>query len=196
MFFRTRKRMCAALYIGYFLGSLPFGFWIAKAHGVCIFDVGSGNPGATNVLRTVGKKAGYTVFFLDALKGMLATFIGLKLQYPYVGLVGALVGHGFSFFIRFKGGKGVATLIGGLFLLMPLPLLSGLVVWLAVFKCTRYVSCASICFVFSLLPFCCFWNGIQSTRPYALPLFVLCVWILVHHRKNLVRLWKGKESRF
>ena len=106
--------MFAALCIGYILGALPFGFWIAKAHGVCIFDVGSGNPGATNVLRMVGKKAGYTVFFLDALKGMVATFIGLKLQYPYVGLVGALVGHGFSFFIRFKGGKGVATLIGGL----------------------------------------------------------------------------------
>ena len=57
--------------IGYFLGALPFGVWVARAHGVCIFEVGSGNPGATNVLRTIGKKAGYTVFALDALKSML-----------------------------------------------------------------------------------------------------------------------------
>ena len=188
--------MFTPLCIGYFLGALPFGVWVAKAHGVCIFEAGSGNPGATNVLRTVGKKAGYTVFFLDALKGVIAAFIGLKLQYPYVALSGALLGHGFSCFIRFKGGKGVATLIGGLLLLMPLPLLSGLVVWLAVFKFTRYVSCASICFVFSLLPFCYLYNGILSARQHALPLFILCTWILVHHRTNLMRLWKGEENRF
>ena len=188
--------MIAALCIGYFLGSLPFGFWIAKAHGVCIFDVGSGNPGATNVLRTIGKKAGYTVFLLDAIKGTVATFIGLKLQFPYIGLVGALIGHGYSCFTRFKGGKGVATLIGGLVLMMPLSLLSGLAVWFVVFKYTRYVSCASICFVFSLLPFCCLYKGMASTRPHALPLFILCVWVLVHHRGNLVRLWRGEERRF
>ena len=112
--------MIITLLFGYLLGSIPFGFLIAKAHGVSIFDVGSGNPGATNVLRTIGKKAGYTVFFLDAFKGILAVALGIYTQYPYTALLAALIGHSFSCWIHFKGGKGVATLIGGLFLLMPL----------------------------------------------------------------------------
>lgn len=181
---------------GYFLGALPFGVWVSKMHGVCIFEVGSGNPGATNVLRSVGKRAGYTVFFLDAMKGMLAVIMGWKLQAPYVGLLGALLGHSFSFWLHFKGGKGVATLIGGLLFIIPLPLLSGLVVWFIVFKLLRYVSCASLCFVFSLLPFCCLFYGVEKARAHAVPLFILSLLVLVFHRANLVRLWQGKESRF
>lgn len=67
--------------IGYFLGALPFGYLIARAHGICIFTSGSGNPGATNVLRTLGKKAGYTVFILDTGKGLLAAYIGVLLNF-------------------------------------------------------------------------------------------------------------------
>ena len=188
--------MIIALIFGYLLGSIPFGFLIAKAHGVCIFEVGSGNPGATNVLRILGKKSGYTVFALDALKGILAVILGLQMQYPYIALLAALIGHSFSCWIHFKGGKGVATLIGGLSVLMPIPLVSGLVVWFVVFKILRYVSFASICFVMSLLPFCCLYYGIEPSRKHALPLFILTVLVIFLHRSNLIRLWQGKENKF
>ena len=188
--------MIITLLFGYLLGSIPFGFLIAKAHGVSIFDVGSGNPGATNVLRTIGKKAGYTVFFLDAFKGILAVALGIYTQYPYTALLAALIGHSFSCWIHFKGGKGVATLIGGLFLLMPLPLISGLFVWFIIFKLLRYVSFASICFVMSLLPFCCLYYGIEPSRKHALPLFILTLLVIIRHRSNLIRLWQGKENKF
>ena len=188
--------MIITLIFGYLLGSIPFGFLMAKAYGVCIFEVGSGNPGATNVLRTIGKKAGYTVFFLDAIKGMVAVAFGLHMQQPYTALLAALIGHSFSCWIRFKGGKGVATLIGGLLLLMPLPLISGLAVWFVVFKLLRYVSLASICFVMSLLPFCCLYYGIEPSRKHALPLFILTLLVIFRHRSNLIRLWQGKENKF
>ena len=188
--------MIISLIFGYLLGSIPFGFLIAKVHGVCIFNVGSGNPGATNVLRTIGKKAGYTVFLLDAVKGMLAIALGTYAECPYTMLLAALIGHSFSCWIHFKGGKGVATLIGGLLLLMPLPLFSGLVVWFIVFKLLRYVSLASICFVMSLLPFCCLYYGIEPSRKHALPLFILTLLVIVRHRSNLIRLWQGKENKF
>ena len=182
--------------LSYLLGSIPFAVLIAKAHGVCIFNVGSGNPGATNVLRTIGPRAGYTVFLLDTLKGMLAVSLGVYLDSPYIALIGALLGHSFSCWINFKGGKGVATLIGGLSLLMPLPLVSGLFVWFVVFKLLRYVSFASICFVMSLLPFCCLYYGIEPSRKHAFPLMLLTILVIFRHRKNLVRLWQGKENRF
>ena len=182
--------------LGYLLGSIPFGVLVAKAHGVCIFDVGSGNPGATNVLRSVGKKAGYAVFILDAIKGMLAVSLGALWNAPYLALLGALLGHSYSCWIHFKGGKGVATLIGGLFLLMPLPLISGLLVWLVIFKLLRYVSVASICFVMSLLPLCCIFYGLEAARYHALPLFILTILVILRHKANLIRLWRGEENRF
>lgn len=188
--------MLFALVIGYFCGSLPFGVWVAKAHGVNIFEVGSRKSGATNVLRTVGKRAGYTVFLLDVLKGMTAVGVGMQLQAPYASLFGAMVGHSFSCWIRFKGGKSVATTIGGLFLLIPLPVLSGLVLWFLIFKWLRYVSCASLFFVLSLFPFCCLYYGVEAARPHALPLLVIILLVIYLHRENLIRLWQGKENRF
>lgn len=185
-----------SFFIGYFFGALPFGVWVAKAHGVCIFEVGSGNPGATNVLRTIGKKAGYTVFALDALKSILAVAIGTYYGTPYLSLLGVLMGHSFSCFAHFKGGKGIASLIGGLSLIMPLPLLAGLVVWFLIFKIFRYVSFASICFVFSLLPLCCLFYGIKEARTHALPLAIFTLCTLFFHRSNIKRLWQGKERRF
>ncbi len=182
--------------LGYLLGSIPFGVLVAKAHGVCIFDVGSGNPGATNVLRSIGKRAGYAVFILDATKGMLAVALGAFWNAPYLTLLGALLGHSYSLWIHFKGGKGVATLIGGLFLLMPLPLLSGLLVWFVLFKLLRYVSVASICFVMSLLPLCCLFYGVEASRYHALPLLFLTLFVILRHKSNLIRLWRGEENRF
>ena len=134
--------------VGYLLGSIPFGVIIAKRNGVDIFSVGSGNPGATNVLRTIGKPAGYAVFILDFLKGLLATTWFL---FPMVsfsgdaslglwGLPGAVLGHTYPIFSRFRGGKGVASTMGGLLGVMPGCLIIGLVTWLIIFFSTRYVA--------------------------------------------------------
>ena len=142
--------------IGYLLGALPFGYLVAKAKGVNIFEVGSKSPGATNVKRVLGSKAGNTVFALDAFKGILAAAVPLVLMLGgepgtrayeiggVAGVVGAVLGHSFSCFTGFRGGKGVATAAGGLFVLMPLPCLLGAVGWVATFYAFKYVSLASI----------------------------------------------------
>src|ERR1700678_1092524 len=126
---------------GYLLGALPFGYLVARSRGVNIFEVGSGSPGATNVRRVLGRGPGNLVFFLDALKGAPAAALPLLLSRAYllrpppasaapaqgvdpaivlgcVGLALAIVGHSFSCFTRFRGGKGVATAAGGLLVLM------------------------------------------------------------------------------
>jgi acyl phosphate:glycerol-3-phosphate acyltransferase len=194
-----------AAVVGYFLGALPFGFLVARAHGVNIFEAGSKNPGATNVKRVLGPKAGHTVFALDALKGAVATgwpalwslcarSLGEHLVYVQIaGIVGALLGHSFSCFTRFKGGKGVATGAGGFLVLVPLPTLIGGAVWVVTFYATRYVSLASILAALAV-----------PAAAWALgqPLIVLLVatavglFVVFRHRANLVRLCKGTEHRF
>jgi len=188
--------MLLLLLSGYFIGAIPFGVLISKAKGICIFEQGSGNPGATNVVRVLGKPWGYAVFVLDFVKGVLAVMIGQHYGHPYLGLLGAMIGHCFSCWIRFRGGKGVATLMGGLLIIMPFPLLSGCLVWWIVFKLLRYVSVASICFSLSLFPFYCLYYGINASRKHALPLLFLSIFIMLCHRSNLIRLWQGKENRF
>src|SRR3954467_7324062 len=158
-----------ALVVGYLLGSLPFGYLVARAKGVNIFEVGSKNPGATNVRRVLGTGPGNLVFFLDALKGAAATAWPyfrvnwtsadgsltsfnfsfntgelVATQAAVAGLFGALLGHSFSCFTRFRGGKGVATATGGFLVLMPLVLITAAIVWAVTFYSTRYVSLASI----------------------------------------------------
>lgn len=187
--------------IGYLVGSLSFGYWVAKANGVDIFSVGSKSPGATNVKRSVGNVAGNAVFVLDFLKGILATGWPLieysKLEYSesygLIGLFAAVIGHSFSVFTRFRGGKGVAAMLGGLVALMPDAALIGIIVWLIVFYTTRFVSLASILMSFSL-PFsnrffdssvALFWMSIA-----------LALVVIVRHKSNISRLLKGEENRF
>ena len=149
-----------ALLIGYFLGSINFAVLVAKSKGIDLFSLGSGNPGATNVKRTMGAFWGNTVFFLDFSKGYLAVFLaqyflgmdGLNVDLIGIfGLLGGILGHSFSVFLRFRGGKGVATTMGGLLALMPWVLAIGLIVWVIVFFMTRVVALGSIVFAISLL---------------------------------------------
>jgi len=145
-----------AVIVGYLLGSCPNGLLIARSRGVDIRKHGSGNIGATNVLRVMGKKWGYLVFALDAFKGFAAVRLALVLAFALnpnglhhelVGIVGglaAILGHTFPVWLRFRGGKGVATSAGVLLGLMPIAVISVFLVWLALFKGTRYVSVASI----------------------------------------------------
>ena len=198
-----------ALLAGYLLGSLPFGVWVSRAHGVDIFKVGSGNPGATNVKRSVGKKAGNLVFLLDFLKGVVATVWPVVVQWfagpgcacgaeqvermAVAGMVGAIVGHSYSCFIGFRGGKGVATSIGGLLALCWPVALSGVAVWVVVFYATRYVSLASILLAASL-PVSAW---LLQRTPFLTMFFgLLAVFILLRHRTNITRLFAGTERKF
>jgi len=194
--------------VGYLLGSIPFGVLVAKRMGVDIYSVGSGNPGATNVLRSIGKPAGYTVFLLDFLKGVLATVwfkFGLIAfsgdpNLALWGLPAAVLGHTYPLFAKFKGGKGVATAMGGLLGVMPGCLLIGLVSWGVIFVTTRYVAVASIGFGLSL-PLCSiigYWNAEDKSGHFSKVILslIIMVWIIWRHRSNLQRLKDGTENRF
>ena len=196
----------AALYLlsllaGYLVGSISFAVLIAKARGVDIFAVGSGNPGATNVMRALGRPYGYGCFFLDAFKGIAAVLIGQGLAghgpvdpqvMGILALLGAISGHSFSLFLRFRGGKGVATTVGGLFTLIPVVMLIGALLWLVVFYLTKYVSLASLVLGLSLPVSAVFLQ--TGTLNTALCLF-LALLIVVRHRSNIERLLKGTENR-
>lgn len=186
---------------GYVLGSLPFGYLVARAHGVDIFKVGSGNPGATNVKRALGPKAGNTVLALDMVKGAAATAWPLvpAVGAPQpevmalVGIVAAVVGHSFSVFTRFRGGKGVATAGGGLLVLMPLGCLLACVAWLAGFGLTRYVSLGSLAAAATIIAT----SWLLGYHPaIATVATVLATFVIVRHQGNIRRLCQGTENRF
>jgi glycerol-3-phosphate acyltransferase PlsY len=190
-----------ALLLAYVLGSIPFGFLVAKARGTNILAVGSGNMGATNVRRTVGRWAGISVFFLDAAKGFLALHITRVFPKsaldPSVlaaaALTGAFLGHNFSIFLKFRGGKGVSVTIGGLLSLMPNVLFIGLLTWVVVFAATRFVSLASVCFSLTL-PLCSY----LFAYPFVLNFLILAIsaFIIGRHLSNIRRLIAGTEYRF
>ena len=187
--------------IGYVLGSLSFGYWVAKANGVDIFAVGSRSPGATNVKRSIGKGPGNLVFVLDFLKGLAATGWPLIVYskspspeyYALIGLFGGIVGHSFSVLTRFRGGKGVATMLGGVLALMPWAGLVGVVVWLIVFYSTRYVSLSSILLAVSLPV--SNWL-LASAQALVWISGLMAVVIVYRHKSNIGRLIRGEENRF
>lgn len=186
---------------GYLLGSLPFGYLIARAHGVDIFKVGSGNPGATNVKRVLGAKAGNTVLVLDMLKGALATgwpmlpFVQTEHQWilSLIGVVAAVIGHAFSIFTRFKGGKSVATAGGGLVVLIPGACGIAVVTWLVVFYAFRYVSLASILAAVAVIVASWLLHYHVAVSIIAT---VLAAFVVLRHHENIRRLLNGTESRF
>ena len=210
----THWILLAAL-TGYLLGSVNFAVIIAKRHGVDILKAGSGNPGATNVKRVIGKKAGNLVFFLDALKGLVAAgwpfVLFLLCQYPeslqfrhdvlvtvymqLAGFFGALIGHCFSIFLKFKGGKGVAVTIGALLGAMPVNMAIGAVVWAALFFTTRYVSVASIGMALALPAIAYLLPG-QGVGPHFYFSLFVAVFIVYTHRSNIRKLIRGEENRF
>jgi glycerol-3-phosphate acyltransferase PlsY len=193
------------LLIGYVIGSIPWAVIVSKRVGVNIFSVGSGNPGATNVLRTLGKPMGYTVFALDFLKGAIAvSWFQLPLfsfsgdaSLALWGLPAAVLGHTYPIFTGFRGGKGVATAMGGLLALMPACLIVGLFVWVLTFYLTKYVALASIAFGLSL-PLCSlvFTSGEENAIGETILAFIVMAWIIWRHRSNLARLRSGTENRF
>lgn len=184
----------------YLLGSVPFGLLIARTQGVDIRKQGSGNIGATNVLRTLGKPLGISCFLLDALKGYLPAAL-----LPALGHLGAetgilfgvasILGHNFPIYLRFKGGKGVATSAGVLLGVAPQAVFIGLAVWAIVFKLSGYVSLGSI--VAALTVALVGWlRAERDGLGVAIALTLLAALSIYRHRSNIQRLIRGEESKF
>ena len=194
----------------YMLGSIPTGFLAGKAQGIDIRSVGSGNIGATNVFRSLGKTAGTLVLLADAAKGFLACLLLPKLALLLAGsgaedsgplsqhlaMVGglmAILGHNYTCWLRFKGGKGIATTAGVFLALAPLAIAMLVVLWAIVFAVTRYVSVASIASAVGL-PITV---GLTGGHPVLTGLSVgLGALAIYKHKANLRRLRDGTEHRF
>ena len=196
------------LLIAYLLGSIPTGFLVAKARGVDIRTVGSGNIGATNVFRIVGTTAGVFVLLADAVKGWLAVVVAARWVWGWCGPatseetlewfklvagVAAILGHIYTCWLYFKGGKGIATSAGVLVGLVPIALLIILGVWIVVFALSRYVSLASISASFTL-PFAAWLVGESMTIIVAVA--GLAALAIYKHKSNIQRLMNGTENRF
>ena len=187
------------LLLAFFLGSLPFGHWLAMTRGIDLRKEGSRNTGATNAGRVLGRKWGVLVFLLDLGKGWAPVFAGKVVgQIPDSWAVGvglcAVLGHVFSPWLGFRGGKGVATSAGILIGLTPWVALGVGVAWGVIFQFSRTVSVASLGAA-ALFPFLVFWiNPQQTLLQWAAIGLTGLVWI--RHRDNLRRLFQGNENRF
>jgi acyl phosphate:glycerol-3-phosphate acyltransferase len=185
------------LVFSYLLGSIPFGYLIFYfSEGKDIRTLGSGNIGATNVLRSKGKLAGMLTLALDMIKGAVPVIYGLShFDLPWFVLLGALavlLGHVFPVFLKFRGGKGVASLVG-VFLVFYYPsLLVFLAVFLLTLKLTRYVSLASLLATTALF-FCILFTQVVET---AMVVFAMLLLIAFRHRANIRRLLAGTENKF
>ena len=193
---------------GYLLGSIPWGYIVGKCRGIDIRQHGSGNIGATNVFRTLGRNLGVLVFALDVLKGVIAVQFAMKALAPpapgawhlaadQLGIVAGLacfLGHCFPVWLGFKGGKGVAVGAGILIGLTPWTAILGLTLWAIVFKISRYVSLASVLAALSLPGI--LWaleRQVDAKFWFTLVISLLAIW---RHRGNIQRLLAGTENRF
>lgn len=213
------KVLVPAVVAAYLVGSIPFGVIIAAAHGKDLRAIGSGNIGATNVSRALGRKWGYICFGLDVLKGLLPMLAFGAIALPHIAatihgpaviaswlLVGiaAILGHVFPMYLGFKGGKGVATSFGvalGLWPYFTICALIALAVWVAVLLIWRYVSLASICaaltFPVSLILGMLAIPRWQATNlwPLLIAATLIPLLVIVRHRENIARLLSGTESK-
>jgi glycerol-3-phosphate acyltransferase PlsY len=185
----------AAFLIAYLLGSIPFGYLLTRLSGRGdIREVGSGNIGATNVLRTGSKGLAVATLLLDFAKGAIAVWIGQQLVFvggETYAAAGALIGHLYPVWLRFKGGKGVATLLGILTVLLPIAALIYALVWVGLLLAARISSVAGMAAAISA-PVTAAVLGARHLFPMLLAFAILMVW---KHRANIVRLRAGTEPR-
>ena len=183
--------------ITYLMGSIPFGVLFARAQNINLQEHGSRNIGATNVTRILGKKAGIFTLLGDTFKGWLAILLAyLVLTDPYaiaVAGVTAFLGHLFSVFIKFKGGKGVAIGLGIHLYIMPIPTLMAIGVFALTLWVFNYVSLSSICSSIALPIF-----GILTNVPvpYIYMSLGIAIMVVFRHHENILRILMGTESRF
>ena len=199
----------SALILAYLFGSIPTAVWIGQAfYGIDVREYGSGNAGATNTFRVLGKKAGIAVMLLDIFKGYTATnlayMIGLSVTGPQDSVqfvnyqlalgISAVMGHLFPVFAGFRGGKGIATLFGMILAVQSEAAMLCVLTFIIVLMITKYVSLSSILagFTFPLSIIFIFQSPIRSVVLYGMS---ICILILVTHQKNIERLIKGKETK-
>lgn len=194
--------------VSYLIGSIPSGYFVARSQGVDIRQTGSRNIGATNVLRVMGKKWGYLVFLCDTFKGFLAVKLGLllaahSLVSPVLGgviaAIACILGHNYTIWLGFKGGKGIATSGGVVLALFPIAVVCCIaLIWSIVFYAGKYVSLASIAAAVAL-PFAVFLIVAKTGTEFwilfgfSVLISALAVW---RHQANIMRLMNGTESRF
>ncbi len=191
-----------ALLGAYLLGSIPSAVWISRIfYGKDIRSAGSGNPGMTNVIRVFGWKPAVPVTLIDSLKGTAACWLcdTLTGSFYITVLAGlfAVLGHSFTCFARFKGGKGVLTAMGVFLYLSPFSSLSCLGLWFCVVWFTRYFSLSSIAAAIGLPIFVFFENYQEnSLKPLLFLSLTMSLFVIVRHRTNIQRLWRGTEKKF
>jgi len=183
--------------LAYILGSLPFGVWLARSRNIDIQKHGSGNIGATNVARTLGKKAGVIILLADCFKGFISVviadqFLGNEFEVGIAGLM-AFLGHIFSIFLKFKGGKGVATGLGVFIYLMPFATISGILVFAIFLGLTKFVSLGSISAAIVIPLFGLFY---ETPKPYIFISAIISIIVIFKHKDNIERLIAGEESKF
>ena len=193
--------------VAYLLGSIPSSVWIGKIfYGIDVREHGSGNAGTTNTIRILGYKAGIPVFIIHALKGWFSVF-STKIVFGYfpsiempeymslIAAVAVVLGHIFPVFAGFRGGKGVATLLGVGFGLIPIPALIALGIFMVVLLCFGYVSLASITAAVTL-PFITYFFVMPGKLLLLLLTIAVAVFIPITHRQNIKRLLNGTENKF
>lgn len=181
--------------VGYLLGTIPSAVWVARSHGLDIYEIGSGNPGASNIYRALGKKAAALVFLLDAMKGALPAAAGRwafggTIALGLIGGAAAVAGHSWPVFRRFKGGRGVATGAGVLLVCYPILVLVLLVLFALVVAVTKKPSVGSLVAILGVVV------GMVVIRPplsQSLMVLVLVVLVLARHAENIKRLFRGEE---
>jgi glycerol-3-phosphate acyltransferase PlsY len=196
--------------IAYFIGSFPTGYLIGRMRGIDLRKVGSGNLGATNATRVLGKQFGYSVFLVDFCKGLVPVLLAGSIARrcaldstatdlcTAVGGIFSVVGHSYPVWLGFKGGKGVATSLGVIFGISWVAAVIMCAVWIILFKTTRYVSVASIAAAVALpiaMTTLFLMNQLRSPVLVYFSLFLAAI-VVIRHRSNLSRLFDGTEPRF
>lgn len=189
-----------AVVAAYVVGSIDFAVIVARMHGVDIHQVGSGNPGASNVLRSIGRFPAALVLLGDTMKGVIGAAMGMiasgtadpQIEWAFLAGLAAVVGHCYPIFHRFKGGKGVATGLGVLIFTTPLVGLIIVVAWVILVRITRTASISSLIVVFASVPLL-IWQGVEGMSLVWLGATIaLIVW---RHRGNIERMFKGSEQK-
>ena len=192
------------LIAAYLIGAIPFGFLIGKMRGVDVRTVGSKNIGATNVFRTVGKKWGLLAFFCDVMKGLVPTLVAKMLyaetmpEMPILVGISCVVGHMLTPYMKFKGGKGVATAFGALIALMPATVGIAFAIFALTFACSNYISLGSCVAATSLavmvwIPFLD--HAGYKDLPLCILVTLIAAFIVWKHRSNIGRLVRGEENK-
>jgi glycerol-3-phosphate acyltransferase PlsY len=189
-----------AIVAAYLVGSIDFAVIVARMHGVDIHKVGSGNPGASNVMRSLGRGPGTMVLVGDTVKGVIGAAMGMiasgtgdpQIEWAFVAGLAAVVGHCYPIFHKFRGGKGVATGLGVLFFTVPLAGVIVVLSWVVLVKLTKTASISSLIVVFASIPLA-IWQGVEGiSLVWLLVTIALVVW---RHKANIQRVFKGSEQK-